>query len=124
MLLQSYPGEVNPQVGHNILGAGEGAHIMQLAQLQLSQIVSNAVIQALTQHVEQVQTPIKFDALVFEGDSAASWLTWSQSVVHQARACGFDAELTAAEGEGLSIGAEVCYRSNVEPTKLRNAHAA
>ena len=57
--------------------------------------------------MEQVQTPIKFDALVFEGDSAASWLAWSQRVVHQARACGFDAELTAAEGEGLSIGAEV-----------------
>ena len=105
--LQSYQGEVNPQVGHEILGAEEGAKIMQLAQLQLAQIVSNAVIQALTQHVEQVQTPIKFDVLVFEGDSAASWLTWSQRVVHQARACGFDAELTAAEGEGLSIGAEI-----------------
>ena len=124
MPLQSYQGEVNPQVGHEILGAEEGAKIMQLAQLQLAQILSNAVIQALTQHVEQVQTSIKFDAFVFEGDSAASWLTWSQRVVHQARACGFDAELTAAEGEGLSIGAEVFDRSKVEPTKLRNAHAA
>ena len=99
MPLQSYQGEVNPQVGHKILGAEEGAHIMRLAQLQLAQIGSNAVIQALTQRVEQVQTPIKFDALVFEGDSAASWLAWSQSVVQQARACGFDAELAAAEGE-------------------------
>ena len=48
MPLQSYQEEVNPQVGHNILGEGEGAHKMQLAQLQLAQIVSNAVIQALT----------------------------------------------------------------------------
>ena len=28
--------------------------------------------------VQQVQTPIKFDVPVFEGDIAASWLTWSQ----------------------------------------------
>ena len=63
---------------------------MQLAQVQLAQIVSSAVSQALTQHVQQtannspiaaaasaatvqqVQTPIKFDVPVFEGDSAAS----------------------------------------------------
>ena len=61
--------------------------------------------------VQQVLTPIKFDVLIFEGDSAASWLTWSQRVVYQARACGFEAELTAAGGEGLSVGADVFDRS-------------
>ena len=94
---------------------------MQLTQVQLAQIVSNAVIQALTEHVQPVQTPIKFVALIFEGDRAASSLTLNQRVVHQARARGFDAELTAAEGEGLSIGAEVFDRSNADP--MRNAHA-
>ena len=109
---------------------------------QLAHIVSSAVSQALTQHVQQtannppiaaaastfaiqqIQTPIKFDALVFEGDSASSWLTWSQRVLYQVRACGFEAQLTAAEGEGLSVGADVFDRNNVDPVRLRNTHAA
>ena len=90
---------MNPQVGQEISGVEEGAYMMQLAQVQLAQIVSSAVSQVLTQHVQQtannpsiaaaasiaavqhVQTPIKFDLTVFEGDSAASWLTWSQRVI-------------------------------------------
>ena len=115
---------------------------MQLTQVQLAQIVSSAVSPALTQHVHQttnnptiagavstavlrqVQTPIKVDVPVFEGDSAASWLTLSQKVVYQARVCGFEAELRAAEGKGLSVGADVFDGSNVDPGRLRNAHAA
>ena len=95
---------------------------MQLAQVQLAQIVSRSVSQALTQHVQQtannptiagaastavlghVQTPIKIDVPVFEGDSAGSWLTLSQRVVYQARVCGFETELRAAEGKGLIVG--------------------
>ena len=91
-----------PQVGHDIPGAGKGAQIMQLTKLQLAQIVSSAVSQALTQHlqhiasnsllaaeaitaaVQQVQLPTKFEMAAFEGNSAASWLTWSQRVVCQA----------------------------------------
>ena len=34
----------------------------------------------------------------------------------------FEAELTAAEGQGLSVGVDVFYRSNVD--RLRNAHVA
>ena len=116
MSFRGYQGEVNPHVGHEIPGAGEGAQMMQLTQVQSAQIVSSAVSHALTQHVQQtatnppiaaaastaavqqVQTPIKFDVPIFEGDSAASWLTLSQRVVHQARTCGFEAELTAAVG--------------------------
>ena len=46
--------KVNPQVGHEIPGAEEGAQMMQLTQAQLVQIVSSAVSQAqLTQHVQQ-----------------------------------------------------------------------
>ena len=71
-----------------------------------------------------MQSPIKFKIPTFEGDSAASWLTWSQRVVYQARACGFEAELTAAEGEGLSVGADVFDGCNVDPFRLRNVHAA
>ena len=37
---------------------------------------------------------------------------------------GFEAELTTAEGEGLSIRADDCYRGNVDPVRLRNAHVA
>ena len=51
-------------------------------------------------------------------------MTWSQRVVYGARACGFDPELTAAEGGGLSVGADVFDQSNVDPVQLRNAHAA
>ena len=73
--------------------------MMQLTQGQLVQIVSSAASQALAQHVQQiannppivaaastaavqqVQAPIKFDVLMFEGDSAASWLAWNQRVL-------------------------------------------
>ena len=75
-----------------------------------------------TDAVQQVQSPTKFEIPAFEGDSAGSWLTWSQKVVYQARVCGFEAELTAAEGEGLSIGADVSDGSNVDPVRSRNAH--
>ena len=74
--------------------------------------------------VQQVQSPAKFDIPAFEGDSAASWLMWSQRVVCQARACGFEAEVIAAEGQRLSVGADVFYGSNVDPVRLRNAHVA
>ena len=114
---------------------------MQLTQVQLAQIVSSAVSQVLSQRVQQtaknpsivattsttavqqVQTPIKFDVSVFQGDSAASWLTWHQRVVYQTKACGFEAELTAAEEEGLSVGADFFCRSNVDPVRTRNALA-
>ena len=74
--------------------------------------------------VQQVQTLIKFDVSVFWADNAASWLMWSQRVVYQARTCGFEAELTAAEGGGRSDRADVFDRSDVDPVILRNAHAA
>ena len=36
----------------------------------------------------------------------------------------FKAELAAAEGEGLNVGADVFDQSNVDPVRLRNAHVA
>ena len=55
MSFQGYQGEMDPQVGHEIPGAEEGAQIMQLTQVQLAQIVinSSAVSQVLTQHMQQ-----------------------------------------------------------------------
>ena len=41
-------------------------------------------------------------------------------VLYQARASGFEVELTAAEGDGV-IGADVFDSSNVDPVRLRNA---
>ena len=38
--------------------------------------------------------------------------------------CGFEAEPTAAGGERLGVGSDVFYRSNVDPVRLQNAHAA
>ena len=70
------------------------------------------------QKVPQLQPLIKFDVPVFEGDSAASWLTWSQRVAYQVRVCAFEAGLTATEGEGLSVGADVFDGSNVDPVRL------
>ena len=93
---------------------------MQLTQVQLAQIVSSAVSQALTQHVQQtannptiagaastavlrqVQTPINFDVSVFEEDSAASWLALSQCV-------GYQGEVNPQVGHAIS-GAEERYR--------------
>ena len=45
--------------------------------------------------------------------------------MYQARASGFENELTAAEGDGLSVGVDVFdSSSNVYPVRLRNAHVA
>ena len=147
MSFQGNQGEVDPQVGHEIPAADDGAQVVQLTQMQIAQIVSNAVSQALTHQMhqignrppsataanyvpknasaaQQVQTSINFDVPAFEGDSTASWLTWSQRVLYQARASGFEDELTAAEGDGLSVGADVFDSSNIDPVRLRNAHVA
>ena len=120
---------MNPQVGHELLGEEEGAQMMQLSQVQLAQVVSSAVSQSLTQHMQhtgsnpplaavassaaaqQVQSPTTFEILALEGDSGGKWLTWSQRVVYQAGAYGFETELTADEGEGLSVRAEVFLKS-------------
>ena len=146
MSFQGNQGEVDPQIGHEIPGADDGAQVVQLTQMQIAQIASNAVSQALTHQMQQignsqpsatsaanyvpqnttaaqkVQTSIKFDVPAFEGDSTARWLTWGQRVLYQARASGFENELTAAEGDGLSVGADVFDSSNVDPVRLRNTH--
>ena len=44
--------------------------------------------------------------------------------MYQARASGFENELTAAAGDVLSVGADVFGSSNVDPVRLRNAHVA
>ena len=67
--------------------------------------IRTALSQALTLQMQQIvqqQVPIKYGEPTFEGDCAASWLTRSRRV-YQATACGFVAELTTAEGEGLSV---------------------
>ena len=61
---------------------------------------------------------MNFVVTALEGDSATSWLTWSQKVIYQAKECGFETELTSAEGEGLGVGADVFDRSNVDPMRL------
>ena len=49
---------------------------------------------------------------------------WSQRVEHQARACGFEAEMKAAEREGLSVETDVFGESNIDFVRLRDAHVA
>ena len=44
--------------------------------------------------------------------------------MYQARARDFENELTAAEGDGLSVGADVFDSSNVDPVRLNNVHVA
>ena len=145
MSFQSNQGEAASLVGHEIPGADGGTQVVQLTQIQIAQIVSNVVSQVLTHQMQQIgnsppsatvanhvtqnataaqqfQTSIKFDVPAFKGDSTASWLTWSQRVLYQARAS--EDELTAAEGDGLSVGADVSDSSNVDPVRLRNAHVA
>ena len=150
MSFQGNQGEVDllVGVGHEIPGADDGAQVVQLTQIQIVQIISTTVSQALTHQIQQLgnippsataanhvtqnttaaqqfQTPIKFDVPAFEGDSTASWLTWSQRVLCQVRASGFQNELTAAEGVGLSVGADVFdINNNVDLVRLRNVPVA
>ena len=42
------------RVGHDIPGANDGAQVVQLTQIQIAQIASNAVSQALTHQVQQL----------------------------------------------------------------------
>ena len=113
MSFQSNQGEADPRVGHEIPGADDGAQVVQLTQMQIAQIVSNAVSQALTHQIQEIgnsppsataanyvpqnttvtqkfQASIKFHVPALEGDSTASWLTRSQRVLYQARASGFE----------------------------------
>ena len=149
MSAQGTQGEVDPLVGvgHEIPGANDGAQVIQLTQVEIAQIVSNAVSQALTHQIQQLgnslpsttaanhvtqntsaaqqfQPPIKLDVPAFEGDSTSSWLTWSQRGLYQARASGFENELSVAVGDGLSVGADVFDSNNVDAVRLQNAHAA
>ena len=146
MSFQRNQGDVDSLVGHEIPGADDGAQMVHLTQIQIAQIVSNAISQALTHQMQQTgnsppsaiaanhvtqnttgqqfQTSITFDVPAFEGDSTASWLTWSQRVLYQARESGFEDELTSAEGDGLSVGADVFDSSNVDLVRLRNAYVA
>ena len=90
MSFQGNQGEVDSLVGHAIPGADDGAQVVQLAQIQIAQIVSNAVSQALNHQMQQkrnsspsataadhvmqnttaaqhFQVSIKFDVSAFEG---------------------------------------------------------
>ena len=96
MSAQGTQGEVDPLVGvgHEIPGANDGAQVIQLTQVEVAQIVSNAVSQALTDQIQQLanslpstiaanhvtqntsaaqqfQPPIKFDVPAFEGGMIA-----------------------------------------------------
>ena len=52
MSFQVNQGEVNSLVGHETPGADDGAQVVQLALIQIVQIVSNAVSQALTHQMQ------------------------------------------------------------------------
>ena len=90
MSFQGNQGEVDSLVGHEIPGADDGAQVVQLTQIHIAQIVSNAVSQALTHQMQQIrnrtpsaiaanlvmqnttaaqqfQASIKFDVSAFEG---------------------------------------------------------
>ena len=54
MPFQGNQGEVDPQVGHEIPRADDGAQVVQLTQKQIAQIVSNAVSQGLTNQMQQI----------------------------------------------------------------------
>ena len=95
MSFQATQGEVDPHVRHEIPGADDGAQVVQLTQMQIAQIISNAVSQALTHHsqqignsppsatavncltqnttaAKQVQTSTKFDVPAVKDDSTSS----------------------------------------------------
>ena len=97
--------------------------MQQIGSIPPSATAANYVPQSTTA-AQQFQASIKFDVPAFEVDSTASWLTWSQKVLYQARASGFEDDLTAAEGDALSVGADFFDSSNINPVRLRNTHMA
>ena len=48
----------------------------------------------------------------------------SNSCIPGQSVCGFEAEMTSAEEEGLSVVTDFFERSNVDPVRLRITHAA
>ena len=56
MSFQGDQGEVDPLVGvgHETPGTDNGAQVVKLTQIQIAQIVSNAVSQALTHQMQQI----------------------------------------------------------------------
>ena len=52
MSFQGIQGEVDPQVRQGVPGADDGTQVVQLTQMQIAQIVSNAVSQALTHQMQ------------------------------------------------------------------------
>ena len=48
MSIQGNQGEVDPQVGHKLSMADDGAQVVQLTHMLIAQIVSNTVSQSLT----------------------------------------------------------------------------
>ena len=56
MSFQGNQGEVDPLVGegHEIPGADDGAQVVQSTQIQIAQIVSNAVSQAPAHQIQQL----------------------------------------------------------------------
>ena len=94
MSFQGNQGEIDPLVGigHKIPGADDGAHVVQMTQIQIAQIVNNAVSQALTRQRQQFQTFTKFGVPAFEGDSCCCGCfaqivsnAVSQALTHQRR---------------------------------------
>ena len=97
--------------------------MQQIGNIPPSATAANHVPQSTTA-AQQVQTSIKYHVPAFEGDGTASWLTRSQRVLYQARASGFEDELTAAVGDGLSVGADIFDSSDIDRVRLRNAQVA
>ena len=58
MSFQGNQGEVDPQVGHGIPGVNDGAQVVHSTQMQIAQIVSNAVSQALTHQMQQIDNTL------------------------------------------------------------------
>ena len=66
MSAQGTQGEVDPLVGvgHEIPGANDGAQVIQLTQVEIAQIVSHAVSQALTHQIQQLGNSLAYHQLL------------------------------------------------------------
>ena len=59
MSFQGNQGAVDPHVGHEIPGADDGTQVVQLTPVQIAQLVSNAVSQALTHQTQQLREMVR-----------------------------------------------------------------
>ena len=112
-------------------GSVVGAQETEMDPEQLTQVVANAVAQALLQQQQQQQqqrpweaaAALKVELKNFSGRQE-DWEEWRIEHLAKAEAMGFAEELTTHEGRDIMVGAEAFGACGVDPVRLRQVRQA